>query len=206
MNHILLQLIVISLLPAVSEAALSVTLWRDTFDGSKMEDRHKVAKELEDSFQGILDKLPELKPSERRWLDSEKEYIETTGIENVPTARLTRLFNSSEFLLDRFRNQILLLVENLKKFKATDRESGEIVVWWVVSRNLVMNENVTQTVDRLSADGLLPRSVGQKTTPLLDSDLGRELNFTAARIQEMIIGPYLVRLHSSSEATNSKDK
>jgi len=193
-KSLVLFFLIMSLLlyfPSNSMAVNCDSLLNGDFNAQSREDRIAIAKSLIIKIELLDSFLPNLKPSEKEWVEQEQAAIEKIKDGYAKLERLKQLSDSPEYHQLKLKNH----TENIKFFLNSipkEKLKGEMLSWSYVSYLLSDPTTFNDAIKNLKRHGRLPKDI-EKKAGIFPENIGYGFlyNFYGRSILEYIIIPYL---------------
>jgi len=143
-----------------------------TFNADSRDDRIEMAKSIKAKIEILDSYLPNVKPSEKEWIEREEADIEKIKDSKAANERFLQLYESPEYqqlelkgIIDELKDRLMFIAN--KKVKLKD----EMLFWAIVNFNLSNTIIFNDSILILKRHGRLPKDIAQKAD-LTSEDAG----------------------------------
>jgi len=169
-------------------------LFMGNFDVSERNSRLIIANGFLSSLQSLDAYVPNLKPSEKQWLDSERKSFSTLSGEAL-NQKMYRLSSSTEFQLETLKENLKGAISGLKCIKQKDvKLDREIYCWAHVNLILTDDSTFNDAIVRLNNSTKVIFSPPVRKQFLLSNEMNSPWSgykLLGRSIQKNIVVPYL---------------
>ncbi len=173
------------------------TLISDRFEPFDKDERRKVASDLRGYFRPMIDFFPVQKQADLDRIEKELRQITNVNDPSKTGSRFVRLIESKEYQVKKIKDQLNQVVQVLDMICSENvKMESEMVLWFQLGRKLVENCDFDFGIKKLIKEKMLPVDFPKKTGLLAAGNRGYAfmLNIISDRIQDKIIGPYLMKI------------